>query len=129
MAKRNEALMSRAEAQATRAESEAMRIDAVIDKWEDQQRRIDALLSRFEAHKPQMRPNPLLLTVAASRKPTVATAAAWMTVIDTIQTTTNDRFRATETCDVCERDRQSQAGVVFDGIVLGPIIRHWISDG
>jgi hypothetical protein len=52
LTKRSEALMTRAEAQAARAAAEADRIDAVLTKWEQQQRRFDAVLSRMEARKP-----------------------------------------------------------------------------
>jgi hypothetical protein len=44
--------MTRAEAQAARAAGEADHIDAVLTKWEQQQRRFDAILSRMEARKP-----------------------------------------------------------------------------
>ena len=56
-------------------------------------------------------------------------SSAFSHTLDPNRTTTDDRFRATETCDVGEFNRLTQAEMVFDGSVDGPIISRWISDG
>src|SRR5208282_2230403 len=50
---------------------------------------------------------------------------------DPNRTTTDDRFRATETWDVCESNRppdRTQPEWFSMEFVAGPIIIHWISD-